>query len=89
MCDESKGGHEEQKDCCAVLWISVNFARNSHQSQQSGSLQEANQSSGLQTTTKINTSYSISLSASMCVCCGLAICITIITLCLIYQARDS
>jgi hypothetical protein len=68
VCDKSKSGHEEQENCGAVLWISVDFASNPHQSEQSGGLQEPNQSCGLQTTNHVYILlFSIYQSASFCV----------------------
>ncbi len=47
VSDEGKGAHEEEEHCRAVLRVTVQFPRYSHQSQQPRSLQKTNQSRGL------------------------------------------
>lgn len=47
MGNESKDTHQEHKNSRPILWVSIQFTSHTNQSEQSGSLQQANQSCGL------------------------------------------
>ncbi len=47
VSDEGECAHEEEEDCCAVLRVAVQLPGYTHQSQETSSFQQTNQSGGL------------------------------------------
>ena len=61
MSNEGEGGHEEDEDGGAVLRVPVDLARHSHEPEQSGSLEQADERRRLKKGTKNLTKFSVCL----------------------------